>query len=326
MLVNHISKCYNNHMIVGEICSDPERSYHMIFKRLFCLLLVLAMLMCMTACSNNEAVDENGDAVVAYDETEETKPLLPTSSEEIVAIYNKAVSGVLDADNYTMTGSANSVSELDNIVTSVVTSVDCKYVNGDTPSMRMISTVSYDDMENTHDTYFDGSKYYYDDGGSKFTSFSNDYADYNASDYFKTLEASQIYNHTMQWLPDDSGYTISFDVILNDLQSVAIDGTIGMLSSEDVYEKPVHLSVDVDLEGNLLGVYIEFSSEMPWDQSIIYQQFIASLTFSDVNNTVVEIPDFDTYEDTAVAPNPDGIGQNPGDHNHDEEINPEDVE
>lgn len=231
-------------------------------------------------------------------EQSQKAPTQPVERENSAKLYNEAVEKLLQAQSYTMVGSVNSSSVMGEVLTSVVTSVDCKYAaREESYVMRMEAMQRYDGLEFAHSTYYADGKYYYDTLGTKYIKTENDLGDFAAADYAMLVEDSALTNYTIQQTHDGE-QQVRFEIPYGIFYSDALDYWLGDFMGEDVRQRLVVVRATIDADGFLTGLYIDVENETSFTDEPVLQTVTISLKFSGYNETQVTAPtDLDAYED-----------------------------
>jgi len=208
-------------------------------------------------------------------------------------IYNDAVEKLLAAGSYTMTGSVNSSSVMGDVVTSVVTSIDCRYAKEENGSavMLMNSEQHYDGSVFPHTTYFAEDKYYISALDSNYIVTTNDFGDYDAAMFIKKVEDTAISNYNVQSADDGTGYQVRFEIPFGIYASEALDGLIGMFADDTLLQQPVTVRALIDDAGLLTSIYVDVENSTTFDEEQIMQSITLSLQLSEYDKTTVAAPE-----------------------------------
>ncbi len=264
-------------------------------KRIVAYIIVAAFIFLLAACD---------DEPIKLEPTPQT-----VEQQDVALIYNDAVNKLLVADSYTMTGSVNSSAVMGDVLTSVVTSIDCRYDRDENgaPVMLMDCEQRYDGKIIPHTTYFADGKYYISALDEKYFVTTNDFGDYDAAAIIKTVEDTIISNYSVNDTAD--GRQIRFEIPYGVYASEALDNLIGMFADDSLLKQPVTVRAGIDAEGMLTSVYVELQNFTTFDNAPIEQSVILSLQLMGYNETEVTAPqDLADYEERTAD---ETIGQNP---------------
>ncbi len=265
------------------------------FKTIIASILGAACIFSLAACGEDSVKPKpNPEA--------ETK-------ENAAIIYNDAVEKLVDARSYTMTGSVNSSAVMGDVLTSVVTSVDCRFAKdeNDNPLMLMNSEQWYDGKVLAHTTYYADGRYYITSLGENFFVDTNDFGDYDASMIVKPVEDTVITNYTLD--ETENGTQVRVEIPYGVYASEALDNLIGMFADDTLLQQPVTVRANIDKEGLLTSVYLEMENSTSFDGDPIEQSVIMSLQMTAYNETTVTAPqNLEAFEDRTLG---EAVGQNP---------------
>ncbi len=264
-------------------------------KRIILCIIITFSVFVLAACGNDPV---------------KLEPKPEAADRENVALsYNDAVNKLLVASSYTMTGSVNSSAVMGDVLTSVVTSIDCRYQRDENgkPVMLMDSEQRYDGKVFPHTTYFADGRFYISALDEKYFVTTNDFGDYDAASIIKTVEDTVISNYSVNDV--HGGKQIRFEIPYGVYASEALDQLIGMFADDSLLQQPVTVRATVDAEGMITAVYVEMENATSFDNTPIEQSVILSLQLTGYNETEVAQPqDLDAYEDRTASEN---IEQNP---------------
>lgn len=291
----------------------------MTLKKCLTFVLCVLLLLSLVACKDKTEPERT--------QTIESLPPIETAvqkeytPEEILSMYNTAVQRISDADSYHMSGSWNSTSVFDGIMSTVVNTMDLKYAKGDKgPVAYFDAVMNTDGRETPHTTYHEGEFYYFDAFNWKYYTKSNDYTDFYADEFLSLLGDVELKNleHNDQL---DGSVEISFDIPMGEYQSVAILGILGDFTNENIDNDILSVRLTIDKDGNLIYFYMSFNSQLALLDSTADQTVVVSMSVDGYNATEVQAPtDLSLYENNVTETSPDG------EHNHVGILSPEDVD
>ena len=265
-------------------------------KKWIALAMCLVLMISLAACKNKE--EKQPDDYISELPPIETAPQKDYTAEEIRDMYNGAVKKLAEAESYHMSGSTNSTTVYGGVLSSVVNSYNVKYSNvGGNLSVLYDSKLNSDGTDHSHIAYYDGEHYYYSITNPvwKYYKSTNDYQDFHAMDYLKTIETTEFSElRAMDQL--DGSVEISFTVPMGKYMSDAIITLVGFMS-ETYEEDPVHVSFTLDAQGTMTYFYLSYTSTHYFFDQETEQTVIISMALDGYNETVVEKPtDLSTYE------------------------------
>ncbi len=277
------------------------------------IVAVLAIAALLTLCACDTQQEPPQEQQTTAEQSQEQQTTEPKAIEATIAErYNAAVEKLGNAHSYTMTGSTNSSSAMGEVLTTVVTSVDCKYAKNEAGEAEILMQAeqSISGAEPTaHTTYIADGTYYISAYGMNYAVNTNDFGDYDASMFVKRVEESAIYNYEMQTGANGTGFQIRFEIPFGIYASEALDDMIGMFADDSLLQQDVTVIANIDSDGWLTSIYISMENQTSFDAEPIEQAIVVSLKFSAYNETVVTEPaDLETYEAQTESggQNPDG--------------------
>ena len=282
-------------------------------KKILTVILVLCLLVSLAACGSSDK-----EQSVSTIPTTQPVPQKEYTRQNILDIYNQAVEKLANCQSYQMDGSVSSTAVMGDMLTTVVTSIDCDFVsNNGNHTMLMKSSVNTDGTVKDHVTYYADGKYYFEFLGQKYYTGTNDYTDFHALEYLKSIKDADVKNLEIRDEADGSCY-VQFDIPYSAYPSEAINGWLGGIVSEDIGADLVSVKAVIDAEGTLTNFYIAFATSLDFVGQTVDQALIVSMTLSGYDATTVEAPsDLAVYENWDEDTTNSG-GQNPeDDHEHD---------
>ena len=279
------------------------------------------------------SVSVSGDPIPTEEPLSPTDPLqqtepVPEAPETVASIFNSAVALLESAQSYTMTGSVGSTSDMGEISSTVVTSIDCRYEKtADGGShMLMTSRQTFEQQDFDHSTYYVGSTdsdtYYISALGTKYFVDTNDFGDFYGQMYLNQVQDASLADAVLQQVSDGTAWQLSFTLPYGTYASEALDGWLGGLTDGSVLQKPLTVRALITEDGVIDSLYLSVETVTEFGSDTILQTVIVSLHFEGYNTTTVLSPtDLDTYEDRT--------GENDFDPSHDGQVgilSPEDVD
>ncbi len=277
-------------------------------KKLICLALSLTLLLSMTACKSRKKTSDNPVQTLPPIETAVQKEY---TTEEILDMYNSALDKIKNSTGYHMSGSTNSTSVFGGVMSSSINIYDVKYQVVDGKGIAFFdSKLSADGDDFTHTTYFDGEHYYYSYSDLMYYKNTNDYQDFIATDWLMPIGDVELQNvDSMDQL--DGSVDISFTLPMGDFMSYAVLDLVGF-NSETFEQDPVHLSFNIDSEGNLTYFYISYTSNQIFLDQETEQTIVASLSIGEYDNVTVEAPTnlsvYENFIEETVGDEHEGVG------------------
>ena len=274
----------------------------MTLKKIICMLLCCALILSLAGCGKKEKTQPLNTIPSV-----ETAPQKNYTQDDIKQLYNAAVQKMIDSKSYHMSGSWNSPTANGDDPTSVVTSIDLKYQNGDKGPVGYFDCVmNRDGMEIPHTTYHEGDHYYFYAYDWKYYTKSNDYTDYYAKDFLQLLGDGELLE--LEYMDQmDGSVEIRFDIPMGRYNSPGILGILGDYVNENIDQDLLTISVIIDKDGNLTYFYMSFSSEVMLLDDMLQQTVIVSMTMDGYGTTTVQAPaDLANYENNIQEVDPNG--------------------
>lgn len=217
------------------------------------------------------------------------------SEEEIVALYNDGVKSLTEADSYTMTGSvcdaANTVA-LDGsgeAPAAVAEAITCHV--SQTNGTVCADFTAAGRQETTHNTYYDGTLFYISgiEGLEPFCDEENLYNDFLAQDYYPQISADDVFFTNLERV--DGELTVTIRLPLSAFASTAIEQRVGLFLTESE-TSIVCIMMTMTEENQPVNISVSWSTEGDsGDGTLLQQALEISFELSDVNATVVSVPD-----------------------------------
>lgn len=213
--------------------------------------------------------------------------------DTVADLYNTGVEKLRSAQSYTMTGSYVSTAEVlsSKELTSNYTPMEMSVANG------QFYVDSWGSQIDPHRTYFDGTRYYFEDETDKYYTLSNDRDDYTATDFLPTVFSEII---TSPKLVEDADGTkhIFFKMAFNIYQSVGLSELYGISFDDAFAAADVQVTVDFDANGYITSFLLSFDNRTMLSDDEISQSVTVSMTITNYNSAEVVPPaDLDVYED-----------------------------
>lgn len=270
-------------------------------KKMLCRGMCAALLaatLCTAGCRNRDLLQSD-----VYN--------VPTmSEEEMISVYNQAADRFAAADNYTMTGTVCDWAEIysededasealtediDDGPSAVANAFVCKAGKANGGRIGWFEVDG--NYETKHNTYYDGTNWYYSDidGVEPFGSDVPLYNDYFAEDYVPPIAAADVLFVNME--RPDGEITMTLRLPLTAFQSPAMDGRTGFYLDEAA-DSVVTITMTFSDEMEVTGISVSWTSKGDFVKGDIMEQgYEAFFTVSDFGTTTVPVPeDLDRYE------------------------------
>lgn len=217
------------------------------------------------------------------------------SEQEIVALYNDGVRTFTTAESYTMTGSvcdaANTVA-LDGsgeAPAAVAEAITCHVSQADGTVCADFTAVGI--QEATHNTYYDGKLFYISgmEGVEPYCDVENLYNDFLAQDYYPQISADDVLFANLERVDGEMVATIRLPFTA--FPSAALQQRVGLFLGEaDTSIVCIIMTLTEDQQP--VNISVSWSSEGDsGDETLLQQALEISFDFSDVNATVVSVPE-----------------------------------
>lgn len=237
-------------------------------------------------------------------------PIVVTG-EELTSLFNAAVEKLAAAESYRMIGNVTSTAEV------ISADGSGEVVTLHSPVLTTVENGSFlnssDGGDMPHTTYFDGTQYYLtlpaDGEDIHYRTDSNDYCDFPATAYLKTVNAEAVFQPSV--IPaEGGGNMLTFDIPCALYDSEAVYGWLGSFLDEMHAAQELHISVSINPDGYPTSLYLFFSTVTPLGDDSIRQELAAGLNFYDFDSASLMPPsDLAVYEDWSESdPTADSAG------------------